>query len=506
MPEKPFKRALISVYDKSGVVELGRRLVQSGCEIVASEGTAKALSDAGILVTRIEEVTGQAEILEGRVKTLHPKIFGAILADVERTSHQQDLNRSGITPIDLVIVNLYPFEERRSSSDLESEIIEEIDIGGVALIRAAAKNFKHVAVISSISQYSHLSTRLETGFSAAERRELAASAFAMTQRYDAAISHWFNPAALHLSAEHVQSLRYGENPHQKGELYRFTEAKGITSARLLHGKAMSFNNYLDADAAFHAVSEHREHAVAIIKHTNPSGIAVASTAALAYRNALRCDPVSAFGGVVASNTSVDATLALEIAKIFTEVVVAPSFEAEALAILRQSANLRILQCDEPTQNSSMEIRSISGGFLTQTSDSYDQQGDDPRNWTLVSGEAASGSMLEDLEFAWRCVRSIRSNAVIIAKEMASVGIGMGQVNRLNSARLAVSAAKHAAINSVAASDAFFPFADGISVLIEAGVRAIVQPGGSKRDDEVVAAAQAAGVTMYFTGVRHFSHS
>ena len=500
-----FRRALISVHNKDGLIELARQLSATGCEIVASGGTARTLAAANINVSLVEDVTGAAEILEGRVKTLHPAIHGGILANLDSPNHKDDLERLGVKPIDLVIVNLYPFESTLAKAAPEDELVEEIDIGGVALLRAAAKNFKYVTVICDVNQYPELMNRLDRGFNEAERRQLAAQVFTRTHEYDGAITQWLDGNYQSMSAEKVAELRYGENPHQTAALYSFRDALGITSAEQLSGKAMSFNNYLDADAALRLASDLNDPTIAIIKHTNPCGVASAETLHEAYVNAFKCDPISAFGGVVASNRKVTGDVAAEIIKVFTEVVIAPEFDNEALDILRTNSNLRILRIQSPTHNR-REIRPISGGFLTQSRDSYDQLGDHPSGWTLVAGSAANQNDLRDLEFAWRSIRSVRSNAILIAKNCASIGIGMGQVNRLNSARLAVAAAGELARGAVAASDAFFPFSDGLQVLINAGITAVVQPGGSKRDAEVIAAANAAGITMYFTGVRHFSHS
>jgi phosphoribosylaminoimidazolecarboxamide formyltransferase/IMP cyclohydrolase len=504
MSPTPKKRALISVYDKSGVVELAHKLIASGYEIIASGGTAEILSKAEIAVMSVESVTGSDEILGGRVKTLHPLIHGAILADLSKAEHRADISAKNITPIDLVIINLYPFEEVLASKADHDEIIENIDIGGSALLRASAKNYKQITIISSTNQYPDLIGSLGDGFSLEQRKSLAASAFALSQRYESAISNWLNPDQISLSFSNPQPLRYGENPHQSGALYRSERTGGIANAALLHGKEMSYNNYLDADAAYRAVSEHSQSAVAIIKHAIPCGIAIGDDSASAYQKALACDPVSAFGGVVASNSAITTACAEAISKVFTEVIIAPSYEAGALEILQAKAQIRILQVTPPTPIKD-EMRAISGGVLLQERDRLDQSGDDPRNWRLVAGSAATDEQLADLEFSWRAIRSIRSNAILIAKDGAAIGIGAGQVNRLDSAQLAVKTAGQKALGAVAASDAFFPFADGLEVLIDAGVVAIVQPGGSKRDEEVIAAAQAAKITMYFTGIRHFSH-
>jgi phosphoribosylaminoimidazolecarboxamide formyltransferase/IMP cyclohydrolase len=505
MENTPFRRALISVYDKTGLLPLAQSLRNSGCEIIASGGTAKLLRHAGIEVRTVESITGAEEILGGRVKTLHPAIHGAILARLSESGHQRDLAANHITAIDLVVVNLYPFEATLNRGGTETELVEEIDIGGVALLRAAAKNFERVTVISHPDEYSTVIEKVNSGFSTEERRGLAAKAFAHTREYDAAIASWLDPKYLTIIGEKVSDLRYGENPHQSAALFVTRNRGGIAGAEQLSGKAMSFNNYLDADAAFRAVQDHQGVAVAIIKHTNPCGIAVADNVVTAYEKALECDRVSAFGGVVATNSTITTAMANAMTQVFTEVVIAPSFEEDALRILGGNVSLRVIQLDANNKNF-RESRAVSGGFLLQDIDQYQGTGDDSKNWTLVAGEQISDVMMQDLEFAWRSVRSVRSNAILIARDLASVGIGMGQVNRVNSARLAVSAAGKLAMGAVAASDAFFPFSDGLKVLIDAGVKAVVQPGGSKRDEEVIATARAHGVSMYLTGTRHFSHS
>lgn len=504
MSPTPKKRALFSVYDKSGAIELAHRLIANGYEIIASGGTAKTLSTAGIALTSVEVVTGSDEILGGRVKTLHPLIHGAILADLSKAEHVADLSAKKIQPIDLVIINLYPFEKVLASMAEHDEIIENIDIGGSALLRASAKNYKYTTIISSINQYPDLIGSLDTGFSLEQRKSLAAAAFSLSTSYESAISHWFNPDQISLHFSHPQPLRYGENPHQSGALYRKESTGGIANAQLLHGKEMSYNNYLDADAAFRAASEHSQSAVAIIKHAIPCGIALGQDSASAYKKALACDRLSAFGGVVASNSIITAASAEAISEVFTEVIIAPEYEPRALEILQAKPHIRILKVT-PGIDNSYEMRAISGGLLIQDRDRLDQSGDQAAGWQLVAGDPASDQQLKDLEFSWRAIRSIRSNAILIAEDQAAIGIGAGQVNRLDSAKLAVKTAGKRAAGAVAASDAFFPFADGLEVLINAGVSAIVQPGGSKRDDEVIAAAQAAKVTLYLTGIRHFSH-
>jgi phosphoribosylaminoimidazolecarboxamide formyltransferase/IMP cyclohydrolase len=404
-----------------------------------------------------------------------------------------------------VVVNLYPFEARLNKVESELNMVEEIDIGGVALLRAAAKNFERVTVITRPDEYFNVINKVASGFSVSERRALAAKAFARTREYDGAISSWLDPSNLAIFGKKISDLRYGENPHQSAALYCLPGKGGMANSKQLHGKSMSFNNFLDSDAAFRAVQDHRGIAVAIIKHTNPCGIAVADNVLTAYEKALECDRVSAFGGVVASNSTVTWQMANAMKQVFTEVVIAPGFEEDAFQIFQESANLRVIQIDNHIKDSE-EFRAISGGFLLQEIDRYQARGDDWQNWSLVAGEPVSDLMMQDLEFAWRSVRSVRSNAILIAKDLRSVGIGMGQVNRVNSARLAVCAAGKLATGAVAASDAFFPFSDGLQILIDAGVKAVVQPGGSKRDAEVIATACTQGISMYLTQTRHFSHS
>jgi phosphoribosylaminoimidazolecarboxamide formyltransferase/IMP cyclohydrolase len=498
------KRALISVYDKTGLVELARTLVANNYEIIASGASLEEISKAGVASKSVESVTGFGEILGGRVKTLHPLIHGAILADLENTEHVRDLELNAIDAIDMVVVNLYPFEKTIHSGASQEEIIENIDIGGPALLRAAAKNYKNVTVISNIDQYQLVLENIEQGFSLEQRRLLAGQAFLTTQRYESAISNWLNPERLDLSFTDPKALRYGENPHQSATIYRKVGSYGVASAELLHGKEMSFNNYLDADAAFRAVNEFNKSAVVIIKHAIPSGIALGLDSTQAYKAALDCDRVSAYGGVVGSNSIITAACASEILKLFTEVVIAPEFEVGALELFRKKADIRILKVNKLDSDSN-EIRAITGGLLIQEIDRLDNQRDTAGNWQHVAGPVASKVQLEDLEFAWRAVKSVRSNAILVAKNLASIGIGAGQVNRLQSAKVALQAASDGAKGAVAASDGFFPFADGLEILIEAGVVAVVQPGGSRRDEEVIKAAKDSGVSMYFTGRRHFSH-
>lgn len=613
---RPLKRALISVYDKTGLIPLAEALAAAGIEIISTGSTASRIAEAGIPVTPVEAVTDFPECLEGRVKTLHPRIHAGILADQRKADHREQLAELGVAAFDLVICNLYPFSATVASGASFDECVEQIDIGGPSMVRAAAKNHPSVAVVTSPDRYADVIAAAESGrgFTLEERRGLAAEAFVHTALYDLAISGWFAgeleredladeldlaceerldaadaaflaafgadedatgaegatgvedtveeasdeafPVVVAESFERVEALRYGENPHQNAAVYRLLDPEllfceegdeadedallpGIANARQLHGKAMSYNNYTDGDAAIRAAYDHERPCVAIIKHANPCGIAVADDIAEAHRKAHACDPVSAFGGVIATNRPVTVELAEQIVPIFTEVVLAPAYEDGALEVLAAKKNLRVLEVLLPERGQA-EFKQISGGLLVQERDDVDAPGDDPVNWALVAGEPADAKTLADLEFAWRTVRAVRSNAILLVKDEASVGVGMGQVNRVDSCRLAVErantlggratgdAAKDAgadiqsaggaraddiiadapeqrSIGAVAASDAFFPFADGLQVLIDAGVKAVVQPGGSIRDEESIEAAKAAGITMYLTGTRHFAH-
>ena len=535
-------RALVSVYDKSGLDQLTRALHQAGVEIVSTGSTAAAISTAGVPVTPIETVTGFPECLDGRVKTLHPAIHAGLLADVRLPDHRRQLDDMHIAPFQLLVSNLYPFAETVASGADPASCVEQIDIGGPAMIRAAAKNHANVAVVTSPDDYDHVAAAVAAGgFTSEQRRRLAAKAFARTARYDADVSSWFastyapdDVAALtgwpDLAAgvwDRREVLRYGENPHQRAALYVSAGAagtSGLATAEQLHGKPMSYNNYVDADAAWRTVGEFAETCVAIVKHSNPCGIALGADIAEAHGKAHACDPVSAFGGVIAANRPVTAELAAQIADIFTEVIVAPEYEQAALEILTTKKNQRLLRCAQSHAGNSagsagggmaggpgsrgqgaVEWRQIGGGLLMQSADTVDEPGDRPSGWRLVAGPAVNDAVRADLEFAWRTCRSVKSNAILLASELASVGIGMGQVNRVDAARLAVARAGARADGAVAASDAYFPFPDGLQVLAEAGVLAVVEPGGSVRDEEVVSAAKAAGVSLYFTGVRHFWH-
>ena len=510
-------RALISVYDKTGIEELARGLAEAGVEIVSTGSTASRIADAGVAVTRVEELTGFPECLDGRVKTLHPRVHAGILADRRLESHRSQLEELGVEPFDLVVVNLYPFTQTVASGAAQDDVIEQIDIGGPSMVRAAAKNHPSVAVVVDPARYeSVLEAVAGGGFTLAERQALAAAAFRHTADYDIAVASWMTsvvapeegaelPQWVAASFDRSASLRYGENPHQAAAVYTDPSVSGgLAQARQLHGKEMSFNNYVDADAALRAAYDFDGPAVAVIKHANPCGIAVGETIAQAHAKAHATDPVSAFGGVIAANQPISVEAAEQIKDIFTEVVVAPGFEDGAAEVLQAKKNIRLLEVEPRAQVA--EWRRITGGLLVQRADAIDAAGDPADTWELVAGDAADEATLADLDFAWRACRAVKSNAILLAKDGAAVGIGMGQVNRVDSCGLAVSrAGEDRAQGSVAASDAFFPFADGLQVLIDAGVKAVVSPGGSVRDSEVIAAAQEAGITLYHTGTRHFFH-
>ena len=543
----PVKRALLSVYDKTNLVELATQLHANGVELISTGSTAATIAAAGIPVTPVEQVTGFPECLEGRVKTLHPKIHAGILADRRKDAHLAQLRELQVAPIDLVVVNLYPFTDTVASGADFDACVEQIDIGGPSMVRAAAKNHPAVAVVVDPARYPEVAQAVSAGgFTLSQRRALAAAAFAHTASYDVAVASWFSqqleteaalPEFVGATFTRAHALRYGENPHQSAALYTQGQAQGIAGAEQLHGKAMSYNNYTDADAAVRAAYDQGEATtVVVVKHANPCGIAVDEDVAKAHAKAHACDPVSAYGGVIATNATVTAAMAAQVKPIFTEVIVAPEYEPQALEILSAKKNLRILRLPKPVRGG-YEFKQVTGGLLVQERDNVDAAGDDPAQWQLVAGPSADAETLADLRFAWNAVRSVRSNAVLLAHAGATVGVGMGQVNRVDSCKLAIerantlgaratgdAAAKQAnsaggadasqilatsapqrAVGSVAASDAFFPFADGLQLLIDAGVKAVVQPGGSIRDAEVIEAAQAAGVTMYFTGTRHFAH-
>ena len=515
----PIRRALVSVYDKTGLEELVRGLHEAGVELVSTGGSAALIDGLGLPVTRVEELTGFPECLDGRVKTLHPRVHAGILADRRLDSHVQQLADLEVEPFDLVVVNLYPFLATVASGATPDECVEQIDIGGPSMVRAAAKNHPSVAVVTSPERYADVLAAVAAGgFTLEQRKRLAAEAFVHTATYDVHVASWMGnvitntsegtgfPAWVGATYEKAAVLRYGENPHQPAALYRSQSAPGgLANAEQLHGKEMSYNNYVDTDAARRAANDFTEPAVAIIKHANPCGIAVGTDIAEAHRRAHACDPTSAFGGVIAANRPVSVEMAQQVAEVFTEVIVAPAYDEGAVEVLQAKKNIRILVCGPDAGLHGVETRPVSGGLLMQVVDHVTAEGDDPSTWTLAAGEAASPEVLADLAFAWKACRAVKSNAILLAKDGASVGIGMGQVNRVDSCRLAVSRAGERAAGSVAASDAFFPFEDGPQILIDAGVSAIVQPGGSVRDELTIEAAKAAGVTMYFTGTRHFFH-
>lgn len=526
---KTIRRALISVYDKTGLEDLARALFDANVEIVSTGSTAARIAELGIPVTPVDQLTGFPECLEGRVKTLHPHVHAGILADTRKPDHCAQLADLGVAPFELVVVNLYPFSETVASGADFDACVEQIDIGGPSMVRAAAKNHPSVAVVVDPARYGDVAAALAAGgFTLAERTSLAVAAFQHTAAYDVAVATWLGeqqitqtfddkPAGFPQwwgnTYELSHELRYGENPHQAAALYvgQSAAGAGLAQATQLHGKEMSYNNYTDADAAWRASWDHDRPCVAIIKHANPCGIAVSEQSiAAAHQAAHACDPVSAYGGVIAANREVTVEMANQVAGIFTEVIIAPSYEEGAVAVLSAKKNLRVLQAPRPAEQK-FESREISGGVLVQQRDLLTAAGDNPDTWKLAAGPAASPELLRELEFAWRAVRAVKSNAILLAKDGATVGVGMGQVNRVDAAKLAVERAntlagdEQRAVGSVAASDAFFPFADGFEILAAAGVTAVVQPGGSIRDDEVIAAAEKAGVTMYLTGARHFAH-
>jgi len=513
------RRALISVYDKTGLAELARGLHDAGVAIVSTGSTAKTIAASGVPVTPVEEVTGFPEVLDGRVKTLHPRVHAGLLADTRKAEHLAALDELGVAAFELVVVNLYPFTETVESGATEDECVEQIDIGGPSMVRAAAKNHPSVAVVVEPRGYDGVLAAVRAGgFTLAERKRLASLAFRHTAEYDVAVASWMGSVVAPESDasgppewfggtwKRAAVLRYGENPHQQAALYRDDSAwPGLAQAEQLHGKEMSYNNYTDADAAWRAAFDYEQTCVAIIKHANPCGIAVSSVSvADAHRKAHECDPLSAFGGVIAANTTVSVEMATTVADIFTEVIIAPAYEPGAVEILAGKKNIRVLVASEP-RIGGPEFRQVSGGLLVQGRDAVDAPGDDPTTWTLATGTPVDADTFADLVFAWRACRAVKSNAIVVAKDGATVGVGMGQVNRVDAARLAVERAGDRVRGAVASSDAFFPFPDGLEVLTAAGVTAIVHPGGSMRDDVVTEAAAAAGISLYLTGARHFAH-
>jgi phosphoribosylaminoimidazolecarboxamide formyltransferase/IMP cyclohydrolase len=517
------RRALISVYDKSGLDELARGLHDEGVEIVSTGSTAARIRDLGIPVTAVDEVTGFPEILGGRVKTLHPHVHAGLLADQNDPEHVETIDKLGIASFQLLVSNLYPFAETVESGATAPEIVEQIDIGGPAMVRASAKNHGSIAVVTDPARYGEVLAAVRGGgFDLAGRQRLALAAFRHTASYDIAVASWLGsvvapddevdgaasgfPGWIAANYERAAVLRYGENPHQRAALYITPgDGGGVANADQLSGKEMSYNNYVDSDAAWRAAYDFSEPCVAIIKHANPCGIAIGADIAEAHRKAHACDPVSAYGGVIATNRPVTVALVEQLADVFTEVIVAPAFDDDAVMTLTRKKNLRLLVAQPRPDAPGVERRPISGGLLVQTPDSIDAPGDDPTEWTLAAGDPADPATLADLAFAWRAIRAVKSNAILLASDGATVGVGMGQVNRVDSCKLAVERAGDRAAGSVAASDAFFPFNDGPQVLIDGGVKAIVEPGGSIRDEETITLAKERGVTLYFTGTRHFAH-
>jgi phosphoribosylaminoimidazolecarboxamide formyltransferase/IMP cyclohydrolase len=517
------RRALVSVSDKRGVEDFARRLCEMGFEIISTGGTAKALSEAGIEVVSVSEVTGAPEILGGRVKTLHPKIHGGILADLGDPAHVGQLVEQDIGPIDLVCINLYPFEETVAGGAPEREAIEQIDIGGPAMLRAAAKNFYSVTVVSSPELYREVLAALESEGQVPEatRRRLALAAFRRTAEYDAAISGWLGervegesepseneaegfPESRTVRYERISGLRYGENPHQGAAYYAEVGAEHLLSGvKKLQGREISFNNLYDLDAARTLIADLADpgaQAAVIIKHANPCGAAVADSLADAYRKALASDPHSAFGGIVALSGEVDGDLATEISRVFTEILIAPGFTEEASEILSSRPNMRVLLAGSLVRPA-LSSKHVTGGVLLQTSDVLE----DDSEYRLVTATRPSTKQMQDLIFAWRVARVVKSNAIVLARDRATVGVGAGQMSRVDSSEIAVKKAGERAQGAAAASDAFFPFADGVEALAEAGIGAVIQPGGSVRDDDVIEAANRHGLAMVFTGRRHFLH-
>jgi len=510
------RRALISVSDKTGLVEFARALTGHGVEILSTGGSAKTLREAGIPVTEVSDHTGFPEILDGRVKTLVPQIHGGILGRRDSSEHLAQMEAHKITPIDLVAVNLYPFEATVARGAAFEDCVENIDIGGPALIRAAAKNHDFVAVLTAPDHYAAVLAELAAhgGTTLGLRRTLAAAAYARTAAYDAAIATWFAgqmeqkfPQNFAIAGTLKQTLRYGENPHQSAAFYTTGTRPGIATATQIQGKELSYNNFNDTDAAFECVAEFSDPTIVIVKHANPCGVASAQTVAAAWDAALACDPVSAFGGIVALNRALDEETASKIATIFTEVIIAPDATDGAKAVLAKKKNLRLLLTGGVPDPAAAEqnFKSIAGGFLLQSRDSGRSK---PADWKTVTRRAPSAQEIEDMIFAFRVCKHVKSNAIIYAKQGATLGIGAGQMNRLDSARIAAWKAQAAGLptqNCTVASDAFFPFADGLEAAIAAGATSVIQPGGSIRDAEVIAAADAAGIAMVFTNMRHFRH-
>jgi phosphoribosylaminoimidazolecarboxamide formyltransferase/IMP cyclohydrolase len=510
----PIRRALVSVFDKQGLDRLAGALAAAGVEVVSTGSTAAALEGHGLAVTRVEELTGSPELLDGRVKTLHPKVHAGLLADRARPGHRAELEAAGIAPFDLVVVNLYPFEDTVADAGVEESVaVERIDVGGPAMVRAAAKNHAWVAVVCDPGDYPLVEAALAAGGTTpAERRALAARAFARTAAYDAAVAAWLSaadqgfPERLTVAGRLRQPLRYGENPHQGAAFYAVEGPGGpwgLGAAEQIAGKELSYNNLLDADAALALAAEHAGRPFAVVvKHTNPCGAAFGATLEEAYAGALEGDPVSAYGGVVGLSRPLDAATARRIAAIFTEVVVAPGFDQEAQAVLAGKPSLRLVRVDPARPAGRLGVRSVAGGLLAQRPD---PGGDDPAAWTLQAGDPPDPGLLADLALAWSVAGHVKSNAIVLARDGRVVGVGAGQQSRVDSVRIAVVKAGDRAKGAAAGSDAFFPFPDGVEALAAAGVRAVAQPGGSVRDPEVTAAAAAAGMAMLHTGRRHFRH-
>ena len=508
---RTIKRALISVSDKTGIVDFARALTDFNVEIVSTGGTAKTLRDAGISVSDISDITGFPEMMDGRVKTLHPRVHGGLLAIRDNDEHVAAMQEHGITPIDMVVVNLYPFAETiKREGVTRAEAIEQIDIGGPAMIRSAAKNSQDVAVVVASSQYDLVLSELKENdgaLSVQTRNHLAQRAFEQTAQYDLMVSSYLSgavgelPDRLSWTMNKIADLRYGENPHQKAALYR-SDNSGIANAAVLAGKEMSFNNYVDAEAAWQLVCDFEQTACAIIKHTNPAGVGLGETAAEAYQKALATDPVSAFGGIVSFNCRVDAAAAQEVTKIFTEVVIASDYDDEALELLRAKKNLRVIRMNEREQNREFEVKQIGGGMLIQTPDDHKLTSDVIK---VVSERKPTDEEVQALLFAWVVCKHTKSNAIVYARADQTVGVGAGQMSRVDSVKIGAMRAQLPVAGSVLASDAFFPFRDGIDEAAKHGITAVIQPGGSVRDEEVIAAANEHGLAMVFTGVRHFRH-
>ena len=506
----PVRRALVSCFDKSGVAELAVALADRGIEIVSTGSTAGVIREAGVAVVQVADLTGFPECLDGRVKTLHPRVHAGILADRGNPAHVDQLSQLEVSPIDLVVVNLYPFRETVASGAADAEVVEMIDIGGPTMVRAAAKNHGSVGVVVDPEDYDAVLADLDEhgGLTDDLRRRLASVAFQHTAAYDAAVAAWFErdehfPAQLSLALPRSSVLRYGENPHQGAALYTFGASVGLAAAVQLHGKELSYNNLLDTDAAWGMAIDVDEPCVAIIKHTPPAGSAVADDLSTAYAKALEGDPVSAFGGIVATNRHIDRATAERISDVFTEVVIAPGFDADALDVLRAKANLRLLTMAAADHTKpEWQLRSVAGGLLIQDADVDDEPWDD---WEVVTSVQPDATAMDDLRFAWTACKHTKSNAIVLVKDRQVVGVGAGQMSRVDSVRLAVERSGERHTGSVLASDAFFPFRDGPDAAAQAGVTAIVQPGGSKRDEEVIAAADEHGIAMIFTGRRHFRH-